>query len=125
MPRSGQPCTSSPPRPPDSHRRRRIRLLINAPHPPAQAEIIKLDRTLIAGIDSDQGQRALGAAMVGFAKQIGARIVAEGIETQAELTAVTELGMTSGQGYYLGRPTTHPIDWAAWREARTPDSNML
>ncbi len=77
-------------------------------------DIIKLDRSLIAGIDSDQGQRALGAAMVGFATQIGARIVAEGIETQEELTAVTELGITSGQGYFLGRPSIHPADWAAW-----------
>lgn len=88
-------------------------------------DIIKLDRSLIAGIDSDQGQRALGAAMVGFAKQIGARIVAEGIETQAELTAVTELGMTSGQGYFLGRPTIRPSDWAAWHKAYTRDSNTL
>jgi EAL domain-containing protein (putative c-di-GMP-specific phosphodiesterase class I) len=86
-------------------------------------DIIKLDRSLIAGIDSDQGQRALGAAMVEFAKQIRARIVAEGIETQAELTAVTQLGMTSGQGYFLGRPTIHPTDWADWNKAHTSDSN--
>jgi EAL domain-containing protein (putative c-di-GMP-specific phosphodiesterase class I) len=60
--------------------------------------------------------------MVGFAKQIGARIVAEGIETQAELIAVTQLGMTSGQGYFLGRPTTHPTDWADWHKSHI---NML
>lgn len=53
----------------------------------------------------------LGAARVGFATQIGARIVAKGIETQAELTAVIERGMTSGQGYFLGRATIHPADW--------------
>lgn len=85
-------------------------------------DIIKLDRSLIAGIDSDQGQLALGAAMVGFATQIGARIVAEGIETRAELTAVTQLGMTSGQGYLLGLPTIHPTDWADWHKAHTSDS---
>lgn len=85
-------------------------------------DIIKLDRSLIAGLDSDQGQRALGAAMVEFARQIGARIVAEGIETQAELKAVTQLGMTSGQGYFLGRPTLHPADWTAWHKARISDS---
>jgi len=87
-------------------------------------DIIKLDRSLIAGIDSDQGQRALGAAMVGFATQIGARIVAEGIETQAELTAVIELGMTSGQGYFLGRPSIHPADWAAWHQPRSMIPNQ-
>ena len=77
-------------------------------------DIIKLDRSLIAGIDSNQGKLALGAAMVDFAQQTSATIVAEGIETEAELRAVRELGMTSGQGYFLGRPTIRPADWAAW-----------
>lgn len=86
-------------------------------------DIIKLDRSLIAGIDVDQGQRALGAAMVEFAHQIDAQIVAEGIETQAELAAVTDLGMTSGQGYFLGRPSLHPADWSAWDKSDISDSS--
>jgi PAS domain S-box-containing protein len=77
-------------------------------------DIIKLDRSLIAGIDSNQGKQALGAAMVEFAQQTSATIVAEGIETEAELRAARELGMTSGQGYLLGRPTMRPADWAVW-----------
>ena len=81
-------------------------------------DIIKLDRSLVAGLDSNRGQRALGAAMVDFARETGAQIVAEGIETRAELAAVTQLGMTSGQGYFLGRPSLHPADWEAWQEAR-------
>lgn len=51
------------------------------------------------------GRRALGAAMVGFAKEIGAVPVAEGVKTAAELDSVIELGMTSGQGYLLGVPS--------------------
>jgi PAS domain S-box-containing protein len=77
-------------------------------------DIIKLDRSLIAGIRDDNGQHALGAAMVEFAKEINATLVAEGIETPAELSAVTGLGMTAGQGYLLGRPSIHPRDWATW-----------
>lgn len=77
-------------------------------------DVIKLDRDIIAGIDTDRGQRALGAAMVGFAKEIGAYVVAEGIETDAELSAVAELGMHAGQGYLLGRPSALPEDWARW-----------
>lgn len=84
-------------------------------------DIIKLDRSLITGIDDDQGQRALGAALVEFARQMGATIVAEGIETQAELAAVTGLGMTAGQGYLLGRPSVHPREWATWHEASTQE----
>lgn len=77
-------------------------------------DIIKLDRSLIAGIDQDPGQRALGAAMVEFAQQIQAQLVAEGIESEAELAAVTRLGMYSGQGYVLGRPSAEPRKWATW-----------
>lgn len=88
-------------------------------------DIIKLDRSLIAGLDNDHGQRALGAAMVEFARQIGAQIVAEGIETQAELAAVTKLGMACGQGYFLGRPTLHSVDWAAWRDTLMGDRDKV
>lgn len=77
-------------------------------------DVIKLDRKIIAGIDGDGGQRALGAAMVGFAREIGAAVVAEGIETERELAAVTRLGMDAGQGYLLGRPAVRPEDWATW-----------
>lgn len=85
-------------------------------------DIIKLDRSLTAGIDDDQGQRALGAALAEFARRIGATLVAEGIETQAELAAVTGLGMAAGQGYLLGRPSVHPREWAAWHQASTRES---
>ncbi|MDP9906933.1 sensor domain-containing phosphodiesterase [Arthrobacter bambusae] len=77
-------------------------------------DLIKLDREIIAGIDTDPAQRALGAAMVGFSSEIGAALVAEGIETEAELAAVTKLGMTAAQGYLLGRPSLRPEDWARW-----------
>lgn len=69
-------------------------------------DIIKLDRTLISGIDDDEGQRALGAALVDFAGQIDAILIAEGIETSEELATVTQIGVAAGQGYFLGRPTT-------------------
>ncbi|QXQ08761.1 EAL domain-containing protein [Paeniglutamicibacter sp. Y32M11] len=77
-------------------------------------DLIKLDRNIIAGIDKDQAQRALGAAMVGFAGQIHAVLIAEGIETEDELASVRSLGMDAGQGYLLGRPTTSSKDWVHW-----------
>lgn len=78
-------------------------------------DFIKLDREIIAGIDTDNGQRALGAAMTEFAVRIGSRVVAEGIETEGELTVVTSLGIPEGQGYFLGRPSDRPEDWAQWK----------
>ncbi|HET6269479.1 MAG TPA: EAL domain-containing protein [Arthrobacter sp.] len=87
-------------------------------------DIIKLDRSLISGIDDDLGQRALGAALAEFARQIGATLVAEGIETQAELTAVTALGLSAGQGYFFGRPSINPREWAAWHDGQDPTEPM-
>jgi EAL domain-containing protein (putative c-di-GMP-specific phosphodiesterase class I) len=93
-------------------------------------DIIKLDRNLIAGIDTDALRSSLGEAMIGFAEHIGATVIAQGIETPAELAAISGLGATAGQGYLLGRPTTRPEDWNAWSAARqetasltTPDGN--
>ncbi|QCB97600.1 EAL domain-containing protein [Arthrobacter sp. PAMC25564] len=77
-------------------------------------DIIKLDRNLIAGIDTDTLRHAFGEAMTVLAEEIGAALIAEGIETRDELGAVTGLGMTAGQGYFLGRPSTRPQDWAGW-----------
>jgi EAL domain-containing protein (putative c-di-GMP-specific phosphodiesterase class I) len=88
-------------------------------------DIIKLDRSLIAGIDKAPGQQTVCAAMVEFARQIEADLVAEGIETHAELKAVTDLGMTAGQGYLLGRPSVQPLEWAGWRTAAEQESSVL
>jgi EAL domain-containing protein (putative c-di-GMP-specific phosphodiesterase class I) len=67
-------------------------------------DIIKLDRSLIAGLDTDQPRRALAASLVRFAIDIDALLVAEGIEREEELTACLDLGITFGQGYLLGHP---------------------
>jgi len=77
-------------------------------------DLIKLDRAIVRDIDSETAHRALGAAMVGFAAEIGASLLAEGVETDAELRAVTALGMAAAQGYHLGRPSVNPGDWAQW-----------
>jgi EAL domain-containing protein (putative c-di-GMP-specific phosphodiesterase class I) len=79
-----------------------------------QPDIIKLDRSIIAGIDTDTLRHAFSEAMVGFAEQLGAVLIAAGIETNDELAAVAVLGVTAAQGYFLGRPTTRPQDWAHW-----------
>lgn len=67
-------------------------------------EIIKLDKELVQGLDFDPVRRSLVAAVVAFAPELGATVVAEGIETEAELETLRELGADCGQGYYLGRP---------------------
>lgn len=71
-------------------------------------DVIKLDRDLVTGIDSDPVRQALAAALVGFAERIDASVIAEGIERDPEAAAVRELGVGFGQGYLLGRPA--PIE---------------
>jgi EAL domain-containing protein (putative c-di-GMP-specific phosphodiesterase class I) len=68
-------------------------------------QIVKLDRALVADADDDPVRMAL-AEMVGeFAGRIDAWLLAEGMETAAELAAFMRLGVPLGQGWVLGRPS--------------------
>jgi EAL domain-containing protein (putative c-di-GMP-specific phosphodiesterase class I) len=80
-------------------------------------DIIKLDLDLTRGIDHDPVRRALGAALVTFGAEIGALLVAEGVETREELDALAGLGFGGAQGYYLGRP-------AALADALSENANV-
>ena len=73
-----------------------------------QPEIVKLDRTIVAGIDHDPARQALVAGMVHFADGIGAILVGEGIETVGERETLMRLGTRAGQGFLLGRPAPAP-----------------
>lgn len=66
--------------------------------------VIKLDMSLTKDVDKDLARRSLASAMVQFARDTDASVVAEGIETEAELRTLTSLGVDLGQGYHLGRP---------------------
>jgi EAL domain-containing protein (putative c-di-GMP-specific phosphodiesterase class I) len=67
-------------------------------------DIIKLDRSVCADLDTTIGARAMARALIEFAEAMGASIVAEGIERKEELEALQGLGVLFGQGYLLGRP---------------------
>lgn len=67
-------------------------------------DLIKLDSSLIRRIDKERNNRALAAALIRFAEETGSKIVAEGVETEAELRVLRELKSNNAQGYLLGRP---------------------
>jgi EAL domain-containing protein (putative c-di-GMP-specific phosphodiesterase class I) len=77
-------------------------------------DFLKVGRTVIGDVDNDGIQRALAGCLVDFAEQIGTTLIAEGIETVGELKVLTDLGISAGQGYLLGRPSVRPQDWASW-----------
>ncbi|MDQ1724073.1 MAG: hypothetical protein QOG52_1101 [Frankiaceae bacterium] len=72
---------------------------------------IKLDRDLVAGIDTDPARRALASAVVLFSLEVGAGVIAEGIETEAELDVCQSLSIDAAQGYYLAAPSASAPEW--------------
>lgn len=71
-------------------------------------EFVKIDKHFVQGIEADSVKRQFVRSMVEIARQSGATLVAEGIETEAELSTVRNLGIACGQGYLLGRPSDTP-----------------
>lgn len=67
-------------------------------------DIIKLDLELTRDIDTDPARRALALALVTFAGEMGATIIAEGIETHEEMASLRSLGIRWGQGFHLAHP---------------------
>ena len=68
-------------------------------------DVLKIDRTFVQALD-DPTTRALTASIVELAGILDLLIVAEGIETPAQLHSVRELGCQRAQGYHLHRPMT-------------------
>ncbi len=71
-------------------------------------EFIKFDINLTHHIDSDRSRQALARALVGFASEMDVAVIAEGVESAAELDMVAGLGTPFAQGFHLGRPL--PLD---------------
>ncbi len=67
-------------------------------------DILKLDMSLTRQIDTDPARRALAHALVCFAREIGCKLVAEGVETEAERAALAQLEVGLAQGYLFSRP---------------------
>ena len=67
-------------------------------------DYLKVDMSLVRGIDSNPMQRALMETLVTFADKVGATLIAEGIETPTELSSLVSMGVRFGQGYYLAKP---------------------
>ena len=81
-------------------------------------DFAKLDVALIAAIHRSPARRQLAGALVDLAHEVGARVIAEGIEDAAALEAALELGIDCGQGHLIGAPSEQPSMAAA---ARRPD----
>jgi EAL domain-containing protein (putative c-di-GMP-specific phosphodiesterase class I) len=74
-------------------------------------DIIKIDRSIISGLDHDPVLAKLVGSLVEFAHGCGVRVVAEGVETPAEHAMLRAVGVDYGQGWLFGRPgPAHALD---------------
>lgn len=76
-------------------------------------DVVKLDMSLVRNIDASLEKKRYVKDIVKTCHELGALVVAEGIETADELKAVAGAGADLGQGYFLGRPVYPPAN-AKW-----------
>ena len=69
----------------------------------ATPHFIKLDRALVARVDTDPYRQKLISAVAAFAANVGTELVGEGIERAEELKVLVDLGVRYGQGFYIGK----------------------
>jgi EAL domain-containing protein (putative c-di-GMP-specific phosphodiesterase class I) len=86
-----------------------------------EPRVVKLDRNLIEGLDRKPRQQKLVAATVRLCFELGALVVAEGIETPDEYMAVRDCGAQCGQGYLFARPSfpLPRVQWPPRQESET------
>lgn len=71
-----------------------------------QPDLIKIDMELIRDIESSPARQAIVACIATLARQLDIALIAEGVETEAELMVLKAAGLTLFQGYLFGRPET-------------------
>ena len=69
-------------------------------------DFMKVDMSLVQGIDTNPVQRALMESLVTLAEKIGCSLIAEGIERETELSSLMSMGVHFAQGFYLARPAS-------------------
>lgn len=75
-----------------------------------RADFVKIDIKIVRGIDESRDNRDIATALISYAHERDILVIAEGVETQAELEAVIELGADYIQGYLTGRPAPEPTE---------------
>jgi EAL domain-containing protein (putative c-di-GMP-specific phosphodiesterase class I) len=90
-----------------------------------EPQAVKLDRQLVTGLQASKKQQRLVSHLAELCKELDAEVVAEGIETSDELSAVIDCGVPFGQGFVFARPA-FPLPAAVWPGAETipPESAL-
>ncbi len=68
------------------------------------AQTVKIDRSFVSGLPQDRDDAAITQAVIAMAHSLGLQVVAEGVETDAQLAFLQRMGCDQVQGYFIGRP---------------------
>ncbi|NWG87845.1 MAG: EAL domain-containing protein [Hydrogenophilaceae bacterium] len=85
--------------------------------------VLKIDRSFVRDILTDPEDMAIASAIVSLGRTLGLTVVAEGVESEAQLQALLPLGCDEGQGYYFAKPMDAVTAEAWLRERLQPIEN--
>ena len=87
---------------------------------------LKIDRSFVMNLADDGNDAAIVRSAVDLARNLGLRVVAEGVETAEAWQALTDMGCELAQGYYLNRPVAagQLTQWLARRSGRDPRAHL-
>jgi EAL domain-containing protein (putative c-di-GMP-specific phosphodiesterase class I)/GGDEF domain-containing protein len=81
-----------------------------------RAKILKIDRSFVSDIDGGTGEQTLIRSMITLGRELGYRVVAEGVETATTSEWLTAMGCDEGQGFFYARPMSAPA-FDSWFDA--------
>ena len=67
-------------------------------------DIIKIDRSFIAGMENSSADKQIVKSTVAMVRKLGMKVVAEGVETEAQLSTLSTMRCDIAQGYYISKP---------------------
>ncbi|MEI7842920.1 MAG: GGDEF domain-containing protein [Gallionellaceae bacterium] len=88
-------------------------------------EFIKIDMHFVQGVDKDPIKLQFLKSIQQIAESCGTHVIAEGIETEAELRVVKDIGIAYGQGYFIARPSATPASAAPHETNRVINSSGI
>ena len=87
---------------------------------------VKIDKSFVQNMISDEGDRSLVKMMVGLARSFSLKMVAEGVEDSKTLQALKSLGVDRVQGYYVAKPMPEDefLTWAEYYITNLDPNNL-
>ncbi|HVF06868.1 MAG TPA: EAL domain-containing protein [Frankiaceae bacterium] len=77
-------------------------------------DIVKIDRALVHGVAHDPVRRSVVTSFVLLGVELGAVVLAEGVENEEDVGVLRRLGVRAAQGYVFAKPSTDPVDHRRW-----------